>query len=103
MLKASHPPTAIGIVQCLSYQMDDSIISKGNKWADKVARAVAFGGLESSHPLLDILTVQPTCLHQSFTLVKLYPIYTSSFILTAKSYLTLLKPIYSLLLRNCIS
>jgi ribonuclease HI len=30
MLKASHPPTAIGIVHCRSHQMDDSIVSKGN-------------------------------------------------------------------------
>ena len=30
MLKASHLPTAIGIVHCRSHQMDDSIVSKGN-------------------------------------------------------------------------
>ena len=30
MLKASHLPTAIGIVHCISHQMDDSIVSKGN-------------------------------------------------------------------------
>ena len=30
MLKASHLPTAIGIVHCRSHQTDDSIVSKGN-------------------------------------------------------------------------
>ena len=57
MLKASHLPTAIGIVHCRSHQMDDSIVSKGNNWADKVTRAVALWGLDLSHPPQNILTL----------------------------------------------
>ena len=59
MLKASHLPTAIGIVPCRSYQTDDSIVSKGNNWANEAARAVALRGLDSSHPPQDILALQP--------------------------------------------
>jgi hypothetical protein len=60
--KASHLPTAIGIVHCRSHQTDDSIVSKGNNRADEAARAVALRGLDSSHPSQDILTLQPTSL-----------------------------------------
>jgi ribonuclease HI len=41
MLKASHLPTAIGIVHCRSHQMDDSIVSKRNNQADKETITVA--------------------------------------------------------------
>lgn len=60
MLKASHLPTAIGIVHCRSHQMDDSIVSKGNNRANEAARAVALRGLDLSHPPQDTLTLQPT-------------------------------------------
>ena len=98
MLKASHLPTAIGIVHCRSHQMDDSIVSKGNNRANEAARAVALRGLDLSHPPQDILTLQPTS--SPLTPAKLCPIFTNSFILTAKHSLLLSIPISSLLLRT---
>ena len=62
MLKASHLPTAIGIIHYRSHQMDDSIVSKGNNQAYEAARAAALRGLDLSHPPQDILTLQPTSL-----------------------------------------
>jgi hypothetical protein len=50
MLKSSHLPTAIGIVHCRFHQTDESIISKGNNWAEESARGVALMGLNLSHP-----------------------------------------------------
>ena len=60
MLKASHLPTATGIVHCKSHQTDDSIVSMGNNRADEAARAVVLRDLDLSHPPQDILTLQPT-------------------------------------------
>ena len=61
MLKASHLPTAIGIIHYRSHQMDDSIVSKGNNQADEAARAAALRDLDLSLPPQDILlhTHQP--------------------------------------------
>ena len=58
MRKTSHLPTAIVIVHCRSHQTDDSIVSKGNNWADKAAWPGALRSLNSSHPTHDILTLQ---------------------------------------------
>ena len=100
MLKASHLPTAIGIVHCRSHQMDDSIASKGNNWADVATRAVALRGLDLSHPPQDILTLQPTSPPSPLTPIKLCPIFTNSFILTAKHCLLLLRHTDNLLLKT---
>ena len=100
-LKDSHLPSAIGIVHCRSHQTDDSIVSKGNNWTDKAARAAALRSLDLSHPPQDILTLQPTS--SPLTPAKLCPIFTNSFILIAKHYLPLLKLTYSPLLKIHIS
>jgi ribonuclease HI len=97
MLKASHLPTAIGIVHCSSHQIDHPIVSKGNNQADEAARPVALRGQDLSHPLQDILTLQPTFPPSP---TKLCPIFTNSFILTAMHCLFLSRPTYSLLLRT---
>jgi hypothetical protein len=60
MLKASHLPTAICVVPCRSHWIDDSIVSKGNNWADMATRAAVLRGLDLSHPPQEILTLQPT-------------------------------------------
>ena len=65
MLKASHLPTAIGIIHYRSHQMDDSIVSKGNNQADEAARAVVFRDLDLSHSPQDILILHPTLLPSS--------------------------------------
>jgi ribonuclease HI len=62
MLKASYPPTAVGIVHCISHQKDDSIVSNRNNQAYEAARVAALRGLDSSHLPQDILTLQPTSL-----------------------------------------
>ena len=56
MLKASHLPTAIGIVHCRSHQTGDSIVSKRNNRLDEAARAAALSSLDLSHPPQDIHT-----------------------------------------------
>ena len=59
---------------------------------------MALRGLDLSHPPQDILTLQPTS--SPLTPAKLCPIFTNSFILTAKHCLLLLRHTYSLLLRT---
>ena len=98
MLKAFHISTVIGIVHCRSHQIDDSLVSKENNRVDEAARPVALRSLELSHPPQDILTLQPTS--SPLTPAKLCPIFTNSFILTAKHSLLLSIPTSSLLLRT---
>lgn len=49
LARGSHLPMAIGAARCRSHRVDNSIISKGNSWADKVARIAALRSLGPSH------------------------------------------------------
>ena len=102
-LKASHLTIVIGTVHWWSNQTANSIISKRNNWVDESGRTVALGSLDSFHPPQDILILQPTSPCYPLTLIRFCPIFISSFTLTAKPYLTLLKPTYSLPLRTSVS
>ena len=87
MLKASHLPTAIGIVYCQSHQTNNFIISKGNNQSDEAARAAAIGYhrtfLPIHHRTFSHYNPHAHCHH--LTLMKFCPIYTSSFIPIAKT------------------
>ena len=54
MLKASHLPTAIGIIHCRSHQTDESIVSKGNNQADKETIAVELSAIPGVLQLLEL-------------------------------------------------
>lgn len=87
-LKDSYVPMAIGIVPCESHQNVNSIVSKGNKGADEVAKVVTLRGTDPSFPQQGIPPLQPKSLLSpppTLALDKFCPIYTSSFILTANS------------------
>lgn len=59
-LKDSYVPTAIGIVPCESHQNGNSIVSKGNKGANEVAKVVTLRGADPSLPQQGIPPLQPT-------------------------------------------
>lgn len=60
LLKASHLPTAIGIIHCRSHQSDSSIISRGNNRADRAAKTAALRSPDLPQSPQGVLTVQPT-------------------------------------------
>lgn len=92
MLKASHLHTAIGFVHCRSHLTNDSIVSKGKTELKRQPELRPLGAYTC-------LTLPRTFLHcnphphsHSLTLIKLCPIFATSFILTARHCLILLKP-----------
>lgn len=87
LLKDSYVLTAIGIIPCESHQNDNSIVSKGNKGANEVAKVVTLRGqTHLSHSRASLhYNPHPRCHPPTLALDKFCPIYTSSFILTANS------------------
>lgn len=107
LLKASHLPQTIGIINFQSPQTNNSMISRGKQWANKVARAAALQGPDSPHPPQGVHTLQPTFHNLQPTgspsgLDKFCSVYTSSYILIVSVSFTVLRLTSSPLLRTCI-